>query len=171
VGLSLLEASYIVFLLRPHFNNFNKRIIKAPKIYFYDTGLACSLLGIRSPQDVQASPFRGALFESLIIADFYKQYYNNGFEPHLYFWRDQNGRVEVDCIVDLGGRLIPIEIKSSATIVADFFDGIGDWHEVAATDSSIGYIVYAGDQNQRRSAGNVISFASAGTLIDKIEKL
>jgi len=85
--LSVLEASYTIFILKPYFNNFNKRIIKAPKLYFYDTGIACSLLGITSVETLYASPFRGALFESLIISDLHKQYFNCGLQPQLYFWR------------------------------------------------------------------------------------
>lgn len=168
--LSLLEASYIIFLLRPHFNNFNKRITKSPKLYFFDTGLACSFLGIRSAEELALSPFRGALFECLIISDFYKQYYNQGFEAPLYYWRDQNGRLEVDCIIDRAGTLFPIEIKSGETIVSDYFNAIKAWSELANADPADGYIVYAGDISQHRSAGFVKNWKSSGHLIHDIEK-
>lgn len=110
--LSLLEASYIIFMLKPYYNNFNKRLTKSPKLYFYDTGLASALLGIRSAKELSSSHFRGPLFECIIIADFYKQYYNLGLEPSLYYWRDLNGRIEVDCLIDLGVKVVPVEIKS-----------------------------------------------------------
>lgn len=168
--LSVLEASYIIFLLRPHFNNFNKRLTKTPKLYFYDTGLACSLLGIRSTKELSASLFRGHLFESLIIADLYKQYLNAGEPAPLYFWRDQNGRIEIDCIIDRSGVLTPIEIKSGETIVSDYFTGLTNFKELAKTASQPGYIIYGGDSEQNRSAGHVIGWQRASTLIKTIDK-
>lgn len=167
--LSLLEASYIIFQLKPYFNNFDKRITKTTKLYFYDTGLACSFLGIRTAQELSASPFRGALFECLIISDFYRQYYNKGFEPSLYYWRDQNGRVEVDCLIDLGTHLLPVEMKSGETINRDFFDSISEWSAIAKIDSSAGYIVYGGESGQKRSKGQVIGWKKAGKLINTLE--
>lgn len=168
--LAVLQASYIIFLLKPHFNNFNKRLTKTPKLYFYDTGLACSLLGIRSTKELSLSPFRGHLFESLVIADFYKQYFNAGEQPHLYFWRDQNGRVEIDCLIDRGGILTPIEIKSGETIVNDFFTSLANWNELAKAEKQQGYIVYGGSSEQNRSTGHVIGWKKASTLIKQIDK-
>jgi len=168
--LSVLESSYIIFLLKPYFNNFSKRVIKTPKLYFYDTGLACSFLGLRSAQDIALSPFRGPLFENLIIADLYKQYYNLGFEPSLYFWRDQNGRVEVDGLIDMGNRLIPLEIKSGETIVKSFFEGIAKWAEIANKNPEDGYIIYGGTSEQKRAEGSVISWQKAGAIITKLEE-
>lgn len=168
--LSILEASYIIFLLRPYFNNFNKRVTKTPKLYFYDTGIACSLLEIRSTKDLARSPFRGPLFESLIISDFYKQYYNYGWRPPLYYWRDQNGRIEIDCLVDKGVKLIPIEIKSGETIISDYFDGIKQWNELTESKTSLAYVVYGGILAQSRTVGNIVGWKSAGSLIEKIEK-
>lgn len=168
--LSILEASYIIFLLRPYFKNFNKRVTKMPKLYFYDTGVACSLLEIRSAKDLALSPFRGHLFESLMIADFYKQYYNRGMRPPLYYWRDQNGRIEVDCLIDRGIRFHPIEIKSGETVIPHFFDGLEKWNEISETDPENGYIVYGGALTQGRSKGNLIGWKAAGSLIKKIEE-
>lgn len=118
--LSILQASYIIFLLQPYFKNFNKRLVKTPKLYFFDTGLACSLLRLTSPDTLALSPFREALFESLIISDLYKQYVNKGIRPPLYFWRDQGGAHEIGCIVDEGTTQYPVEIKSGMTITPDF---------------------------------------------------
>ena len=167
--LSILEASYIIFFLRPYFKNFNKRISKIPKLYFYDTGLACNLLGIQSASELMLSPFRGALFESLMVADFHKQYYNLGLTPQLYYWRDKNGRIEVDCLVDQGIKLIPIELKAGATINPDFFTSLQEWSKLAAVDPASGYIVYGGDQPQTRSQGHVIGWETAGELIMTLE--
>jgi len=167
--LSIAQASYILFLLRPHFTNFNKRVTKTPKIYFYDTGLACSLLEMRSVKDLTPSPFRGHLFENLIITDLYKQYYNQGLRPPLYFWRDQNGRIEIDCIIDRGGQLTPLEVKSGQTILAHFFNALTHWNTLAKADPSKGYLIYGGDFLQERSLGNVVGWKDVAGLIKKIE--
>lgn len=166
----VLEASYILYILKPYFNNYNKRITKSPKLYFYDTGLACSLLGIRSAKDLALSPFRGHLFESFIISDLLKQYYNIGIEPPLYFWRDQNGRIEIDCLVDIGSKQIPIEIKAGQTAISHFFEGIFQWNEIAKANPEDGYIIYGGQVSQSRNTGNLVGWKAASTLIAKIEK-
>ena len=168
--LSILEASYIIFLLEPHFKNFNKRITKSPKLYFYDTGLACSLLRITSPTMLALHPLRGSLFENLIIADLHKQYYNIGMRPSVYFWRDQNGRYEVDCIIDEGIKLIPVEIKSSLTISTNFFNGLTYWNELANTNPEDGFVVYTGRLTQARRQGTIISWKDSGSLIEMIHK-
>ncbi len=167
--LSVLEASYIVFRLPPYFNNFNKRVTKTPKLYFYDTGLACSLLGITDTKSLSLSPFRGHLFENFIIADLYKQYLNIGRTPPLYFWRDQNGRVEVDCLINTGVTLVPVEIKSSSTISSDYFDQLIAWQEITEKTGEQSYVVYGGNnQAQVHSAGTIMGWQDAGSLIENI---
>lgn len=168
--LSILEASYIVFTLQPHFQNFNKRVVKTPKLYFYDTGLACSLLRIQSPDMLAVSPFRGALFENLIIADLYKQYCNRGIRPPLYFWRGSSELYEIDCILDEGNSLYPVEIKSGQTIASDFFKGLSYWNDLAQTPADRGYLIYGGLQGQLRSAGNVLGWREAAHLVDRVQK-
>jgi uncharacterized protein len=168
--LSILQASYIIFLLSPYHENFNKRVTKTPKLYFYDTGLACSLLDIKNSSTLALSPFRGHLFESFIISDLFKQYFSLGTKAPLYFWRDKNGLIEVDCLVNLGRDLIPVEVKSGQTIVTSFFDSLAKWNDLAQTDPENGYVVYGGDAKQQRSAGNVIGWQSSGDLIEKLEK-
>ena len=164
--LSVLEASYVIFFLRPHFQNFNKRLTKNPKLYFYDTGLACSLLDIKTRESLALSPYRGNLFESLMISDFHKQYYNAGIiNPSLYFWRDQNGRIEVDCIVDRGDILIPVEIKSGQTIVPTFFTSLLEWSKAAGSNAKQPTIIYGGDKNQTRSQAKVIGWQQATQFI------
>lgn len=162
--ISILEASYVLFLLQPHFNNYSKRLIKSPKLYFYDTGLACWLLKIGSSEQVHEHYLRGSLIESLIISEFAKKFYNQGKDPSFYFWRDSHGH-EVDCILDYGTTLIPIEIKSAKTINQRFFDGLHYWTELADVDKSQGYVVYAGSESDERSAGKIIGWQSAADIV------
>lgn len=168
--ISILEASYILFLLQPHFKNFNKRITKAPKVYFYDTGLACLLLGIESTKMLATHPLRGSIFENFIIADICKQYFNIGIRPPVYFWRDLNGRLEVDCIIESGTKLFPVEIKSGETISSDYFDGLKQWNELSKSNPENCYVIYGGDLSQVRTAGNLLSWSSVGSFVKKIRK-
>lgn len=166
--LAVLESSYIIYLLKPHYNNYNKRLTKTPKLYFYDTGLACSLLDIRSRESLVLSSYRGSLFECLIISDFQKQYCNLGLQPSLYFWRDKNGRIEVDCLIDKGDTIIPVEIKAGSTISTNFFTAINEWSKLAETDPEKNNIVYGGDLNQQRSRGKIIGWQGSGTFISEL---
>jgi uncharacterized protein len=163
--LSILENSYIIFLLQPHHVNFNKRLIKTPKIFFYDTGVACSLLGIKTTDTFAASPFRGHIFENLIISDLCKQFYNQGERPPLYFWRDHNGRIEIDCLIDQGLKLTPIEIKSSQTASNNFFDGIEAWNKLSENDAYNSYVIYGGDESVKRTKGKLVSWHDSGDLV------
>lgn len=156
--------SYITFSLPPYFANFGKRLVKMPKIYFYDVGLACSLLGINSAEEVATHYLRGGLFESLILSDFMKQRFNVGTEPSLYFWRDQHGH-EVDCVVEKKGRPFPIEIKSGQTISTDFFDGLSYWSQLTNSSAEDSTVIYAGDESQTRSQGRVLSWKESATLL------
>lgn len=142
--LSVLEASYIVFLLRPHFQNFNKRLVKTPKLYFCDTGLASWLLGIREADQLAFHAQRGALFENLVIGDFLKVRYNQGLPADLHFWRDSQG-LEVDLLVERGGAMQPVEIKSGQTLGADFFQALGKWNQLAGRTDQPAWLVYGGD--------------------------
>lgn len=167
--LAVLEVSFIIFLLKPYFQNYNKRLVKTPKLYFYDTGLACSLLDIKSKQSLNLSPYRGSLFESLIISDFQKQYYNTGLNnPSTYFWRDLNGRIEVDCIIDRGDSLFPIEIKSGETISSSFFSSLSDWTQLAKENPEHAYVIYGGNKSQTRRFGKVLSWKQAAELIPQL---
>lgn len=167
--LSILESSYIIFLLRPHWTNFNKRVTKTPKIYFYDTGLACSLLEIDSEKSLALNSLYGSLFENLIIADFFKQYYHQGLTAPLYFWRDKNGDIEVDCLIDKNGILTPIEIKSSETLTPHFFDSLSKWKELAKQKPApLNYVVYAGNKSIDGTFGTLVPWHEAGTLIKKL---
>lgn len=156
--MSVLEASYLVFLLQPHHQSFSKRLVKSPKLYFYDTGLACSLLRIQSAEQLNTHYMRGHLFEAFVVSELAKRYYNRGLKPPLYFWRDKAGH-EVDCIIDRGDRLVPIEIKSGRTINSDFFSNLRYWNKLADLDPAGSYLVYGGAENQKRSAGHVLGWS------------
>ncbi|MDD3011872.1 MAG: ATP-binding protein [Bacteroidales bacterium] len=148
--IGVLEASFIVFRLQPYHKNYNKRIVKMPKLYFYDTGLAAALMGIDSVTQLDIHPFRGVLFENLVILEFLKRIYNNGKPNNLFFWRDNTGN-EIDLLIKSGERRIPVEIKSGQTITEDFFKGIKYWNKLTQTEG--GYLVYGGDMIQNRSNG------------------
>lgn len=149
---SVLEASYVVFRLPPYFKNFNKRLTKAPKLYFYDTGLLCFLLGIRQPDEYQFHFAKGALFENFVILEIMKKFYNEGRRPQLYYWRDSNQN-EVDLLVQDGLKLKAVEIKSGKTINQEFFKGLHYFQKIVPEVESI--LVYGGDQFQKRSVATV----------------
>jgi len=162
--ISILEASYIITLLQPYHENFNKRVIKSPKLYFYDTGLVCALLGIKTPQDLFVHPMRGQLFETLIISELYKLFFNVGKRPPLYFWRDVQGH-EVDCLIESSYKeLIPIEIKSGMTINSDFFKGIVQWQEIA-NQKLPPFVIYAGKNKMLKSHGTAIPWQDVREII------
>ncbi len=156
--LSLLETSYLLFLLPTHHTNFNKRLIKSPKIYFYDTGLVCCLLDIKTTEQLHEHYLRGNIIENMLIADIIKYFYNRGERPsHLGFWRDQTGN-EIDCIIPQGNRLVPVEIRASKTIVSDYFKGLNFFNTLARGAGEPGFIIYAGPRNQSRQQGTVLSW-------------
>ena len=148
--LSVLEASFVVFRLQPYHKNYNKRIVKMPKLYFYDTGVASALLGIENPAQLALHPFRGGLFENMIIVDFLKSRYNKGKPNNLYFWRDSLG-TEIDLLVEKANSLLPIEIKSGQTITDDYFKSMSAWLRISGMEK--GWVIYAGDEKQVRSNG------------------
>ncbi len=143
--ISVLEASYIVHLLAPHHQNFNKRLVKTPKLYFLDTGLAVWLLGIQTVDQLSIHSQRGTLFESWVIGELLKSRYNAGEVSNLYFWRDRSGH-EVDVLIDHGIRLSPLEIKSGQTISRDSFKGLDFWKKLAGETTGQPWLVYGGDR-------------------------
>jgi uncharacterized protein len=153
--ISILESSFIVFLLRPHYKNFNKRLVKMPKLYFYDTGLASSLLGIENKKQMSNYHLKGNLFESFIISELMKTKYNQGLEPNFYFWRDKLGR-EIDLIIEKAGKLIPLEIKAGKTASIEYFKDISYWNKLSGNKPSDSYVIFGGNTAQKRSLGNLI---------------
>jgi predicted AAA+ superfamily ATPase len=162
--LSVLEASYIVFRLYPYHQNFKKRLVKTPKLYFYDTGLASVLLGLKSRDQVQLHFAKGALFENLIIADLMKNRYNMGTRPDFYFWRDSTGN-EVDLIIDEGTHQNAVEIKSSRVINPDFFKGLDYWSKLSLASPDDLFLIYGGKEDQTRSKGKVAGWQTATEAI------
>ena len=151
--LSVLEASYILFQLRPSHQNFKKRLIKSPKLYFYDSGLLCWLLGIQQAGQLASHPLRGAIFETFVVAELVKGRLNRGERPALHFWRDSNGN-EVDVIADLGGTPMPIEIKSGKTLNRDFFKGLERWIALAGSVVQP-TLIYGGTESATRKGVRV----------------
>ncbi len=155
--ISILEASYIIFLLQPHHKNFNKRLIKAPKIYFYDSGLAAWLLSIQSPEQLNSHSMRGALFESFVISELLKSRYNKGLTGNIFFWRDRSGN-EVDVLSEQGEKLMPLEIKSGKTINQDYFKGIRKWLALAGESAAEPSLIYGGDESLTHSGIKLCSW-------------
>jgi len=155
--ISILEASFIVFLLQPHYVNFNKRLVRMPKIYFTDTGLASSLLEIQSENQLNTHYLRGALFENFILSEFLKNRYNKGLRNNCYFWRDNKG-VEIDCIIENGNRLTPVEIKSGSTFNQDFFRSLTYWNKIAENPKENAYVIYGGDISRDTNDGKLLTW-------------
>lgn len=162
--LSVLEASFIVFTLEPHHENYNKRLVKSPKIYFYDTGLVCALLGIEKPEQLISHAQRGAIFETWVISEMIKNRFNKGLPSNLFFWRDNTGN-EVDVIIDRAGELTPVEIKSGKTITKDYLKGLRKWLSFSkANDNQHAYVVYAGNSSQTRDNIKILSWETLDNL-------
>ena len=142
--ISILEASFQIFILRPYYVNIGKRLIKAPKVYFVDTGLLCYLVGLRDVSHAAAGPMGGALFENLVISDLYKTYLHRGEEPALYYWRTVAGS-EVDLVIDTQAGLIPIEIKSSETPRPEMAKEIRAFQQDFKEKTMPGYVIYPGN--------------------------
>jgi predicted AAA+ superfamily ATPase len=148
--ISILESSYIMYQLPPFFKNFNKRLVKSPKLYFYDTGLASFLLGIRNEKTLLESEFKGALFENMIITEYVKQNYHNNLYHDFYYWRDSNGH-EVDLLVSNDTAYDAIEIKSTKTILPKQFAGLDFLANIGGDVIRRKVLVYGGDSSQKRT--------------------
>lgn len=161
--LSVLEASYIVFQLPPHFQNFSKRLIKSPKLYFFDTGLLAWLVGIRQPEQLAMHAMRGAIFENWVIGELFKHQYARGEPADIYFWRDNSG-LEIDAIIDKGDVLRPVEIKAGQTVSRDFFRNLKRWRALAGERSDRAFLVYGGGEDQDRGDARVLSWKNLELL-------
>jgi len=165
--LSILQESFIVFLLPPYYSNVGKRLIKSPKIFFYDTGLACYLLGIETITQVSRDPLRGNLFENLVIAEILKHRFNQGKNSNLYFYRDKN-KNEVDLLYQLGHEFASIEIKSSQTYNKSFSKSLSYIKELMPRQITESFLVYSG---QMEGKINKISVTNYKNIISKLKKL
>ena len=162
--LSILEASYLVFLLPPYFENFGKRSIKSPKLYFCDVGLVTYLLGIESISQLERDPLRGNLFENLIVLELIKARWNQGLEHRLYFYRDSNQN-EVDLIFQRGNDLIPIEIKSSKTFHHSFLKGLNSLKKTVGDRCKLPALIYSGSEELKLEGIQLINFIHAEKAI------
>lgn len=165
--LSVLEASYVVFMLQPHHQNFGKRLVKTAKLYFHDTGLAAHLMGIRDTAHLSIHSARGALFENFVVSELLKNRFNQGLASNLYFWRNNTGE-EVDVLIEQGETLMPVEIKSGQTFNPDFLTGLHKWARYAGPVAQPAHLVYGGDSNMNRSGVSVHSWRELQPLLDEI---
>ncbi|MEX0896086.1 MAG: ATP-binding protein [Patescibacteria group bacterium] len=164
--ISILEASYIVYRLQPYYKNTGKRLIKSPKIYFYDTGVLCSLLNLSSVNELMNHYAVGSIFENFIVSEFKKEISETNKSARIYFYRDNHGN-EIDLIIDTGGNLIPIEIKSSATFSKNFFKGFEYWKKYIDEEAQ-GFVVYGGDETQKIQDHQLVSWMDLQKIFDKI---
>ena len=155
--LSVLESSYVLFQLQPYYRNIGKRLTKTPKIYFYDTGLACYLLGLHTPADVSNSPLRGALFENMVIANMLKECYNSGLDSNFYFYRDKSQH-EVDLLKEEGSQLYAYEIKSATALHKDFFRNLDYLRGLYGNNVQLTQVVYDGEQEWEKPDNGFVNF-------------
>jgi predicted AAA+ superfamily ATPase len=155
--LSVLENSYVIFLLNPYYQNWGKRLTKMSKLYFYDTGLLTYLLDIADEKQLDTHFAYGSIFENGIILEIMKKLINEGEKPQIYYWRDSNGN-EMDLILETKGRLIPIEIKSAQTPADHLWKGFKKWNALSKIAPNAGYVIYGGEQSQTRSEVNLVSW-------------
>jgi len=167
--LSLLEASYIIFLLYPYHGNIGKRLIKSPKLYFYDVGLAAYLLGIENPKQMTTHPLRGSLFEDCVVMEALKYRYNTGRTSNLYFYRDSTGQ-EVDLIYMIAQHPVPIEIKAGQTVVQDFFKGLTHFEKVIGDLPYGGLLVHGADREFTQGNVRVAGLRGFSRLLAEIDQ-
>jgi hypothetical protein len=168
--LSILETSYLIYRLPAWHGNIRKQVVKAPKLHFLDSGLACYLLNIREPDQLRHHPLRGAIFESWVVSELYKAQVHGGEQPNLYHYRESRG-LEMDVLVNLGDRLCAIEAKSAATAATDFFNGFAPFAErVRNSDLPArieNAVVYGGEESQQRSTARLIAWRDVGEALRK----
>lgn len=161
--LTVLEASYLVWLLRPYHENFGKRLVKTPKLYFLDVGLMAALLGIKDTDSLGIHPQRGALFETLIVAELVKQRYNQGQPAELYFWRNNTGQ-EVDVLFAEGQSLRALEIKSGATLARDWLRGLQRWQVMVGERALTPWLIHGGEETGQREGIELIPWRQSRSL-------
>jgi len=154
---SILEASYIIYRLKPYFENFGKRVIKSPKLYFTDVGLAAYLLDIDRPEQIARDPLRGNLVENVVVMELCKYRHNRGLDPNLYYYRD-NHKNEVDIIIKQANQLMPIEVKSAKTFKLEFLKGLKFYRKLIGERCHKGYLVYSGDLTQEVDGFRILNY-------------
>lgn len=162
--LSVLQATYVIILLQPYFENFGKRIIKSPKLYFCDVGLASYLLDIENITQIKRDPLRGNLVENLVILELIKQRVNQGLDPQVHYFRD-NKKNEVDVIFKTGHELVPIEIKAAQTFNNSFLKGLKYFHDLVGKRCTKGFLIYSGDQEQQLGMFKLLNFKNSAAAV------
>jgi predicted AAA+ superfamily ATPase len=162
--LSILESSYIIFLLQPYYQNFNKRLIKSPKLYFYDTGLLNFLLGNKTGTDLEESRLKGNIFENLIMAEYHKQNHHRYLHKDYYFWQDSNAN-EVDLLMKKGDGFSIFEIKYTQTLSQGLFKKMDQFEKIAAPEKVEKKLIYGGAEDQKRTRYDVISWRNISDTI------
>lgn len=165
--ISILEAGYIVFLLQPFYGNIKKRLVKSPKLYFYDVGLASFLLGIENITHVETHPLKGNLFENLVVTEILKYRYNRGKRNNLNFFRDSQGN-EIDIIYNVAQNMLPIEVKSGETVAPDFFKNFSVFEKIKPELPYGKLIIYGGDRTESRSEIRIIPVSEISNILDTV---
>jgi predicted AAA+ superfamily ATPase len=155
--LSILESSYITFFVQPYHQNFNKRLVKSPKLYFYDTGLLTHLLAIKTLEDLNESRLKGNIFENLIVSETFKQVEHKYLDQEYYFWQDSNAN-EVDLLKKKGTDFYISEIKATETITDKLFDQMDKFENISAPAKVHKRLIFGGNVNQKRTNYNIISW-------------
>lgn len=162
--ISILEASFIIIRLQPYHENFGKRAVKSPKLYFTDVGFACFLLGIENTTQLARDPLRGNLFENLVLLELIKHRLNQSLPPNLYFYRDTRGH-EVDFIFQKGPELIPIEAKAAKTFNSSFLKNLTFFHTLAKERSPNGFLIYGGEHEQTLAPFSILNYTHAARAL------
>jgi predicted AAA+ superfamily ATPase len=161
--LGILETSFIAFTLKPYYNNLGKRLLQMPKLYFYDTGLCCSLLEIENEVQLANHPLRGALFENFVLLELLKNRFNRGLRSSFYYWRDRTGN-EIDILFDKANGAIPLEIKSGATYNKSFLKGIDYWRKLQP-GSKQSFLIYTGDTSIQLQETEIINWKELDKIV------
>ena len=165
--LTILESSYIIFQLSPYHANIRKRLVKSPKLYFYDVGLASFLIGIEHAGQLSTHPLRGALFENTVVSEILKHRLNRGSRPDLSFYRDVRG-LECDVLHRVGEGVCAIEVKAGATVTSGFFDALNQVADLVP-DVTGKAVVYGGVDRQSRTQGEVVPLIQLGNALEEFE--
>lgn len=157
--ISILKTSFIAFEVKPYYRNFNKRTVKTGKLYFYDTGLVCSLLGLSDSSQYHQHYLKGGLFENYIVLEIMKHFYNLAKTPKMYFWQDSNGK-EVDCIVEVDGNTYAFELKSAATWHKNFSNNIVKWNDMSGCDPKHSAVIFGGSEEIKINGVQYLSWSN-----------
>lgn len=168
--ISILEASFVVYLIPPYHRNFNKRVVKQPKLYFYDTGLVCSLLGIESAAQLSTHYLRGGIFENFVVSEFRKIVEHTGRRPRMHFWRDSAG-TEVDLVVEHGGDISAVEMKSGSTLNPEFTRSLRTFREYSGLTAERCHLIYGGELEHAGEVARVWSWRRLPELVDVVARM